>query len=540
MPGSISPDAHGPQSTSIATASSAAPSGPGHVLANGAATSSGESQAKSAIGPVATSPAVRTGVNLLTTNQITFQPNGGGWVVNGGVFSLLPGAGATSVSTLNLLPTVNGGSVSAFSGSAQNGGLTPASPGLLYSGTADVKASGTEWAEAVVAFVDQSGNKITSVGGQASKLAAGVWVPLNAALGIAPANAASAVLGVIVWSVSLGETTAVQAPSLVASTDPGSPAISGPLSTSGNELLDGLGRPVLLHGVELNGMDRNWTPDSITQDTIEQAKVWGANEIRVALGEQYWLPSSCSYSPAYAPAVNQVVNWITSLGMVAVVELADIVVTPCGQPGDYDMADSANAPNFWRQVAAHFAGNPLVVFDLYNEPHKITDQVWLSGGTAMDGLIPYSAAGMQQLYGAVRSSGATNVVLVSGNNWANDLPTTLVSGTNIIYGVHVYTCPQTPPPNCSHPNPYDPTPILGSWVGAPVPVVVSEFGWPAMNNGTYNANVISYAQAHGWGWSAFAWSENPPFGILATNPAGGPYEPTASGMPVLAALAADA
>jgi hypothetical protein len=183
-----------------------------------------------------------------------------------------------------------------------------------------------------------------------------------------------------------------------------------------------------------------------------------------------------------------------------------------------------------------------VVFDLYNEPHNVADQVWLNGGTAWNGLVPYGVAGMQQLYSSVRATGANNLVIVSGNNWANSLPSTLVSGSNIAYGVHVYTCPQAPPPSssCSGSNPYDPSPMLQPWVApsATVPVIVSEFGWPTNSNSTYNAAVIAFAQAHGWGWNAFAWSLNAPWGLLATDPAGGPYEPAVSGMPVLAALAA--
>jgi hypothetical protein len=204
------------------------------------------------------------------------------------------------------------------------------------------------------------------------------------------------------------------------------------------------------------------------------------------------------------------------------------------------MANSPGAVSFWNSVAARYAGNPLVAFDLYNEPHDISDQVWLNGGTAWNGLLPYSVAGMQQLYSTVRATGAKNLAIVSGNNWANSLPSTLVSGSNIAYGVHVYTCPAAAPPGCSNSDPYDPSPMLQPWVApsANVPVIVSEFGWPDNSNSTYNAAVIAFAQAHGWGWNAFAWTLTAPWGLFATDPAGGPYEPTVSGMPVLAALAA--
>jgi len=180
-----------------------------------------------------------------------------------------------------------------------------------------------------------------------------------------------------------------------------------------------------------------------------------------------------------------------------------------------------------------------VAFDLYNEPHNISDQVWLNGGVAYDALLPFAVAGMQQMYSAVRATGANNLVIVSGNNWGNRFPSTLVSGNNIAYGVHVYTCPGAAPPQCSNPDPYDPAPMLQDWVApsANVPVLVTEFGWPQNSNSTYNAAVIDFAEAHGWGWNAFAWTTTDPWGLVATDPAGGPYEPTVSGMPVLSAMA---
>ena len=143
---------------------------------------------------------------------------------------------------------------------------------------------------------------------------------------------------------------------------------------------------------------------------------------------------------------------------------------------------------------------------------------------------------MQALYNAVRSTGATNVVIASGNNWANTLPSTRLVGTNIAYGVHVYTCPNSPYGADCQANPLDPSPMLSSWVtpSATVPVVISEFGWPAKNDGRYVRNVISYAEAHGWsGWVAFAWDGGTQgtFDLLADT--GLNYEPNATGMPVL-------
>jgi hypothetical protein len=146
---------------------------------------------------------------------------------------------------------------------------------------------------------------------------------------------------------------------------------------------------------------------------------------------------------------------------------------------------------------------------------------------------------MQQMYDAVRSTGAANLVVVSGNDWASRLPGT-ISGSNILYGVHAYTCPTSTDPRACAANPLDPSSILSrydNW-SRTVPVAVTEWGWPNMRDGRYATNVIRYAQARGWGWIAFAWdgSTRGLFSTVSSVDGVRGYEPSPSGMPVLAAL----
>jgi hypothetical protein len=279
--------------------------------------------------------------------------------------------------------------------------------------------------------------------------------------------------------------------------------------------------------------------------------------VRVSLGEQLWLPSSCAYSPGYEKEVSQVVQQITALGMVALLDLhfnapEDQTNLPsyqssCPAAGPQQMADQDSIA-FWQQVTAAFASNPLVAMDLYNEPHDISASTWLNGGpaTAADGT-PFSAAGMRQLYDAVRNTEQSqgfpdgNLVIASGNNWANTFPAYPIVGQDIVYSVHVYTCPGNVLSDCTNPNPYDPGQILNSWItpSASVPVIVGEFGWPSIYDGTYNAAVIAFAASHGWGWDAFVWGVGQSSGweLRIPLPSSGIAEPTQSGMPVLYALA---
>jgi hypothetical protein len=95
---------------------------------------------------------------------------------------------------------------------------------------------------------------------------------------------------------------------------------------------------------------------------------------------------------------------------------------------------------------------PGVIFDLYNEPHGVSWGCWRSGGCSVASSTPapgsatpvtYTAVGMQTLLDAVRRTGAANLVLAAGLDWAYDLSGVLhgyaLSGTNVAYDSHIYT-----------------------------------------------------------------------------------------------------
>ncbi|MBX3185516.1 MAG: glycoside hydrolase family 5 protein [Labilithrix sp.] len=69
---------------------------------------------------------------------------------------------------------------------------------------------------------------------------------------------------------------------------------------------------------------------------------------------------------------------------------------------------SADVPNaafadFWRRMAKEYADNPLVMFNLVNEPHTMRTEQWVSAANAA--------------IAAIRGAGATNTIIVPGNSW---------------------------------------------------------------------------------------------------------------------------
>ncbi len=194
---------------------------------------------------------------------------------------------------------------------------------------------------------------------------------------------------------------------------------------------------------------------------------WGLNVVRISLTDSYWLSDDTAdgCGQPYIAEIDTLVNMVTAEGMIADLDLhygidgyspattspADLPcvantsagqgsITEAGQPTLLPMAD-AYAPAFWSDVSERYGDpsstyyNPLVMFDLYNEPDltRYTHiengvdavQLWQNGGYVLsnDSNVYgsgyyYQAAGMDQLYEAVRNPAAgvtvDSPVIVSG------------------------------------------------------------------------------------------------------------------------------
>jgi hypothetical protein len=226
------------------------------------------------------------------------------------------------------------------------------------------------------------------------------------------------------------------------------------LRVRGNQVLNTVGKPVWLQG--LNVVSLEWTPtgESVLRSTLMAVDNWRANIIRLPVKEEYWFgkaPEQQDNGAAYR-------------------QLVDNVVTLAANRGAYVLLDlhRFRAPNqehaaFWKDAAARYKDHPAVLFDLFNEPHGTSWEVWRNGGFVPDKETPadedaflsaeekakaakgFQAVGMQGLLNAVRETGARNIVVVGGLDWAYDLSGIAngfalddKNGNGIIYATHIY------------------------------------------------------------------------------------------------------
>jgi endoglucanase len=297
---------------------------------------------------------------------------------------------------------------------------------------------------------------------------------------------------------------------------------------SGNKLVDSSGNQVVLHGVNRSGTEYacvqgNGIFDGPNdQASITAIKSWGkVNAVRVPLNEACWnaesYVTSADAGTNYINAIKAYVSLLNSNGIVAILDLhwTDGLYTgnssgcssaqaTCQKP----MPDAAQAIPFWTSVANTFKGNDAVIFDLFNEPYasRATGgtttgwQCWENGGTCSG--ISYQVAGMQQMVNAVRSAGASNVLMLGGEEYSNDLTSWLQfkptdPDNNLVASFHSYNFNSCSSQSCWTSQVQ---PVIAS-----VPVIAGEIGENDCAGG-YIDSLTAWLKSQNTSFLAWAWN----------------------------------
>jgi endoglucanase len=207
-------------------------------------------------------------------------------------------------------------------------------------------------------------------------------------------------------------------------------AVTG-ISVSGNTLVDASGNKVQLHGVNVSALEApsfSSDPWGGQDPNFAAMQKWGITVVRIPLAESNWLglcskSVSAGVTPAkYQSTVQTAVTQANAAGIYVILDLHEIAVPNTCPTGQNAMADTTYSATFWSQVATMFKGNQAVMFELFNEPqgpYPATTTSWANYLTG--GLTGPQDVGINTLLAAVRATGATNVVLVDGLDYAADL-----------------------------------------------------------------------------------------------------------------------
>jgi endoglucanase len=233
----------------------------------------------------------------------------------------------------------------------------------------------------------------------------------------------------------------------------------------------------LFHGVARPSLEWSMAGEQFSGPDADRMKSWNANTVRFALNQAFWLQG-----PGYKATVAGFVRLYEQRGLDVILDLHWNIVPAPGGNGQQNGPD-ANSATFWAEVAAAYKNDGHVLFELYNEPHDISDEQWY--------------ASMSGLYNAVRNTaGADNLVIIGGVDWAFDLTVMSrrpIAGYNIMLASHPYQDKQ------------DFAGKVDS-LASSYPIILTEFGDRSGScSTTTSSNTINHANQMGFSWTAWAW-----------------------------------
>ena len=317
-------------------------------------------------------------------------------------------------------------------------------------------------------------------------------------------------------------------------------ALSG-LVVSGNQLLDGYGNPVHLHGVNRSGTEyacvQGWGIFDGPSDaaSVQAIASWNVNVVRVLLNEDCWLGIN-GINPSYAGQnyISAIVNYVNLLhqyGMYAEVSLI------WAAPGQYqatyqdDAPDEDHSPAMWASMAATFAGDPNVILAPWGET-TVGWKCFMRKGCDNEATYGpsnqfYLTASMQEAVNAIRGAGFGGVVSIpcidyanacadyNGSSWLRSHPSD--PAAQLIAEAYVYgknTCDTTA---C-----FDRTmrPITKV-----APLIFGETGETYDGSDCtpkYISRFLPWADAHGVGYEAWTWDTWGGCGVLISDYNGTP------------------
>jgi hypothetical protein len=239
---------------------------------------------------------------------------------------------------------------------------------------------------------------------------------------------------------------------------PASMSASGMLHAQGDHLVDSSGKTVVLRGAEVDSAFiyiKNWVkgklPNTLPVSQIfsTMAHSWHMNATRIPISPWIYQKDPSTY-------MSQLDQWVqtaTSDGLYVILVMHDDAKAGSPYGNNATLPKEQDIP-FWKAIASHYKNNPMVMYDVYNEPKDTSWTQWLHGGGTVDGA---QVVGFQDLVSAIRSVGAQQLIVVepgsSGGKtasssdpnaaaeeggWSNFPGSDAINDPNIMYSLHVY------------------------------------------------------------------------------------------------------
>lgn len=250
--------------------------------------------------------------------------------------------------------------------------------------------------------------------------------------------------------------------------------------------------------------------------------------VRIPLTASTWLGVETKASKAnlqkypkfnlqYQDLISSFVSNYSTYGIVTILDLhwTDDDTDNSGIPGK----GATNCVSFWDSVASKFGSNPMVFYELYNEPHRLTQDQWQNGDSHTSGVL--------EMLAAVRKHTQSPAIVAGYTGWAYDadslvtLDATLKqqNETNVIWNFHPYMGPAQAGDNKKCPEGFES--LVQQLINeTDKPIIITEFGQACQPTdgaaeqcpGTYEGNTMGYdeailtiSQKYDVSWLPWAW-----------------------------------
>jgi hypothetical protein len=314
--------------------------------------------------------------------------------------------------------------------------------------------------------------------------------------------------------------------------------------TKGNKILDTKGEILHLKGVSRTGLEYSYVdlnamiPETIEFDIVLMKK-WGFNAIRFPLRDRFWLNDM-----AYQEKIKYWVEQTLSHDMWVILDLHTQQDHPGLDPFLYRSTTGVDGLSMWIDIAKTYHNQSKIFFELFNEPHEISPNVWWNGDDTY--------YGYKEILTEVRKY-ATNICLLGGLDYAYQFNFLLHNKTllaeirsfpNLVLSVHPYGYKGIPVDNGTQTQPI-PTTIIppeklenytgDCHLGLSVPLVPpAQYGWEesfgfvvhqnlfpviatewgldkpdnCIQGGWYNMEIVQYLNTNNISYMAWAWVQD--------------------------------
>jgi endoglucanase len=265
------------------------------------------------------------------------------------------------------------------------------------------------------------------------------------------------------------------------------------LHVDGKQIKDPAGNRVILRGVSTesigtaNGSSKNIQAvlDMVTNmsDNASNSQGWYTRIVRLPNGPGDFTNNPTGYATG---TLKTAVDYATSKGLYAIIDLHFVAETA---------PNNAVTLAFWKAVAPVFKDYSNVLFEPYNEPIN-TSQTWSQFKTTM-----------QSYVDLIRTYAPKNLICCGSPQWdqkMGDAATDPLTGTNLVYVVHMYNAHFHSPSNISQVEK----------CAAVHPMIMTEWGfhaipsYPTETVTNYGKPITDWMESLGVSWTTWCASDD--------------------------------